>query len=43
MYAYQNTIDTLKTTLTTALAFVYIIYSNNIGLIILVADINLDG
>ncbi len=42
MYTYQNTIDTLKTTLTTAPALVYIIYSNDIDLIILATDVSLD-
>ncbi len=42
MYACQDAIDTLKTTLTTALALVYIIYSDDAGLIILAADTSLD-
>ncbi len=43
MYTCQDTIDTLKTTLTTALALVYIIYSDVAGLIILAVDASLDG
>ncbi len=35
-------IDTLKTTLTTALVLIYIVYSNEAGLIILAADASLD-
>ncbi len=42
MYACQNTMDTFKTALTIALVLVYIIYNDNIGLIILVADTSLD-
>ncbi len=35
--------DTLKTTLTTALALVCIVYGDDAGLIILAADASLDG
>ncbi len=42
IYTCQNTMDTLKTALTTALALVYIIYSDDAGLIILAVDVSLD-
>ncbi len=42
MYTCQDTIDTLKTTLTTALVLVCIIYDDDAGLIILAADASLD-
>ncbi len=42
MYACQNTIDTLKTALTTTPALICIIYNDDAGLIILAADASLD-
>ncbi len=43
MYACQDAIDTLKTTLTTAPALVCIVYGDDASLIILAADASLDG
>ncbi len=42
MYTCQDAMDTLKTSLTTILALVYIIYSNDAGLIILAVDASLN-